>query len=173
MLLPRPKNRRASDSIMTCPETCSTFAEMPSRGGADCAPKTEFSAIYDAGNPPDFVAPIKKARTRQFLLPSRGIRLIDPIARRFPLMFLPTGVMTVTTANAVRRNSMSVNTIDNENISRPGFVAPNKKGIPSANCPLTIIEILPHRVMLHRFVLMFLRTGVITVTTATRLRRNQ
>jgi 5-methylthioadenosine/S-adenosylhomocysteine deaminase len=35
--------------LVTCSETCSTSAEMPSDRVADCAPKTEFSAIYGPG----------------------------------------------------------------------------------------------------------------------------
>jgi hypothetical protein len=37
---------------------------------------------------------------------------MDLLARRFDLMFLQTGVITVTTANAARRNSTNENAID-------------------------------------------------------------
>jgi hypothetical protein len=41
------------------------------------------------------------------------------IASRFHLMFLPTGVITVTTANPVKEKNMSDNAIDSETISKP------------------------------------------------------
>ena len=63
--------------------------------------------------------PIKEGvAPANFPLHDSGTRLIDPIASRFPLMFLRTGVISVTTANAARRNSMSENAIDSEN-SKP------------------------------------------------------
>jgi len=42
-------------------------------------------------------------------------------------MFLQTGVMTVTTATRSRRNSMSDNAMDNENISKPAPEAEQPK----------------------------------------------
>jgi hypothetical protein len=56
-----------------------------------------------------------------------GIRLIDSVARGFDLMFLPTGVINVTIATRSRRNSMSENAIDSENISKPTDTAKTKR----------------------------------------------
>ena len=50
------------------------------------------------------------------------------IAERFRLLFLPTGVIHVTTANRSRRNSMSENAIESENTGKPAPEAAKPKG---------------------------------------------
>jgi len=50
------------------------------------------------------------------------------IAARFVLMFLPAGVMTVTTATRSRRNSMSENAIDSDTTSKPAPEVAKPKG---------------------------------------------
>jgi len=45
-----PDSRTPSDVVWPVSETCSTIAEKPSEGGADCTLKTEFSSIYDPSN---------------------------------------------------------------------------------------------------------------------------
>src|SRR5712672_2125497 len=47
-------------------------------------------------------------------------------------MFLPTGVMNVTTATRSRRNTMSENAIDSENISKPTPDTAKPKGTRKA-----------------------------------------
>jgi len=50
------------------------------------------------------------------------------VVARFALMFLPTGVMNVTTATRSRKISMSENAIDSENITKPAPNVARSKG---------------------------------------------
>jgi hypothetical protein len=51
-----------------------------------------------------------------------------PLAARFDLLFLTTGVMNVTTANSLRQRRKQMSTIDSENIAEPASEPAKPKG---------------------------------------------